>query len=104
MAGGGRGHYTTLGVTSLTSYISRIRRRETASRRFETSVGQFVHPHTESTPALLARAPRAIPVSNQAAPAQPDDPLAQAMRVLSKPKLDIRKVHNDGDPEGRNLI
>jgi hypothetical protein len=35
---------------------------------------------------------------------QPNDPLAQAMRVLSKPKMDIRKIHNDGDPEGRNLI
>ena len=32
------------------------------------------------------------------------DPLAQAMSFLSKPRLDIRKIHNDGDPEGRNLI
>ena len=32
------------------------------------------------------------------------DPLAQAKRVLSQPKFDIRKLHNDGDPEGRNLI
>lgn len=96
----------TMAVTSLTSYISRIRRREAAAnRRPEASVEQFVHPRTESTPALPAPRPSlAIPVSIQAAPAQPDDPLAQAMRVLSKPKLDIRKIHNDGDPEGRNLI
>ena len=46
------------------------------------------------------------PVATQvaAAPAPEDDPLAQAKRVLSQPKLDIRKLHNDGDPEGRNLI
>jgi len=95
-----------LGITSLTSYISRIRRREAAAKRgSEASAGQFVHPRTELTPPLPSpRGPLSIRASTQAAPAKRDDPLAQAMSVLSKPRLDIRKLHNDGDPEGRNLI
>jgi len=95
-----------LGITSLTSYISRIRRREAAAKLgAEASVGQFVHPRTEPTPPLSsARGSLSIRASTQVAPAKRDDPLAQAMNVLSKPRLDIRKVHNDGDPDGRNLI
>jgi hypothetical protein len=71
----------TLGLTSLTSYISRIRRRLAA-------------PNARSSVATQATA----------SPASEDDPLAQAKRALSQPKLDIRKLHNDGDPRGRNLI
>ena len=42
-----------LGITSLTSYISRIRRREAATKgRSEASVGQLVHPRTEPIPPL----------------------------------------------------
>jgi hypothetical protein len=95
-----------LGISSLTSYISRIRRREAASRRrSEASVGQIVHPHNEPTPGLPSpRGSLVSRASNQAAPAEQDDPLAQAMSILSKPRLDIRKIHNDGDPEGKNLI
>lgn len=95
-----------LGITSLTSYISRIRRREAAAKRgAEGSVGQFVHPRTElNPPSPSPRGSVSIRASTEAAPAERDDPLAQAMSVLSKPRLDIRKIHNDGDPEGRNLI
>jgi hypothetical protein len=32
------------------------------------------------------------------------DPIAQAMRVLTRPRLDIRKLHGDGDPTGKSLI
>ena len=71
----------TLSITSLTSYISRIRRRATQ-------------------PAV----PPQVGANEVAASKAPEDPLAQAKRVLSQPKLDIRKLHNDGDPEGRNLI
>ena len=94
-----------LGITSLTSYISRIRRRETAAKRgSEASVGPFVHPRTEPSPPLpSSRGPLAVRVSNRET-SKPDDPLAQAMSALSKTRLDIRKIHNDGDPEGRNLI
>jgi len=94
-----------LGITSLTSYISRIRRREAATKRHsETSVGKSFRPHTEPTPSLPSpHGSLAVRASNRETPT-PDDPLAQAISVLSKPRLDIRKIHNDGDPEGRNLI
>jgi hypothetical protein len=78
----------TLGISSLTSYISRIRRRAK-----QPPVQPQAGPNARSQAATLA-----------AGPAPEDDPLAQAKRVLSQPKLDIRKLHNDGDPEGRNLI
>ena len=94
-----------LGITSLTSYISRIRRREAATKgHSEASERQLVHPRNEPTPPLHpSRGSLAVRASNRETP-KPDDPLAQAMSFLSKPRLDIRKVHNDGDPEGRNLI
>lgn len=95
----------TLGATSLTSYISRIRRREKANRFPEAPTAQTVRSETESIGASSsASASVMAPSSGGPAPHQFDDPLAQAMRVLSKPKMDIRKIHNDGDPEGRNLI
>jgi hypothetical protein len=95
----------TLGVTSLTSYISRIRRREIRTGRSQATVEPIVQPIVEQTSALPSARPSG---AIGAVPKQParnlEDPLAPAMRVLSKPKLDIRKMHNDGDPEGRNLI
>ncbi len=90
----------TLSITSLTSYISRIRRRLKAKRPAEAPAGQIIQP--QAPPGPNARSPVATQVA--AGPAPEDDPLAQAKRVLSQPKLDIRKLHNDGDPEGRNLI
>lgn len=95
----------TLGVTSLTSYISRIRRREKANRFPEASTAQSVRSETESIRVSSAAHPPAMAqAAGSPAQGQPNDPLAQAMRVLSRPKMDIRKIHNDGDPEGRNLI
>jgi hypothetical protein len=82
----------TLSISSLTSYVSRFRRRLKAKRSAEVATGQILQP----------QAPAGPNARSQAAPG--DDPLAQAKRVLSQPKLDIRKLHNDGDPEGRNLI
>ena len=79
----------TLSITSLTSYISRIRRRAK-------------QPPVQPQAGPNARSQVATQVAAGLAPE--DDPLAQAKRVLSQPKLDIRKLHNDGDPEGRNLI
>jgi hypothetical protein len=86
----------TLSITSLTSYISRIRRRLAANRGAEAGTGQVIPSQIQS------RSPVATHVAS--APTAEGDPLAQARRVLSQPKLDIRKLHNDGDPEGRNLI
>ncbi len=85
-----------LGITSLTSYISRIRRRLAAKRRMDAATSQAVQPQTP--PGLSSS------FANRAAASPEHDPLAQAKRVLSQPKLDIRKLHNDGDPQGRNLI
>jgi len=79
----------TLGITSLTSYISRIRRRRAAKQ-----------PQTPPGPSARS----SVATQATASPAPEDDPLAQAKRVLSQPKFDIRKLHNDGDPSGRNLI
>jgi len=86
----------TLGITSLTSYISRIRRRLAAKRGAEASTGQVVQPQTP--PGLSSS------IAPRAAASPEHDPLAQAKRALSQPKFDIRKLHNDGDPAGRNLI
>ena len=85
----------TLGITSLTSYISRIRRRLAAKRSMDAATGQVVQ--TQTAPGLSSS------VATRAASPE-HDPLAQAKRVLSQPKFDIRKLHNDGDPQGRNLI
>jgi len=95
-----------LGITSLTSYISRIRRREaTAARRSEATIGQSIHPVIERTQSLQPpRGSLALHDSNQPGQTKRDDPLMQAMNALSKPRLDIRRIHNDGDPEGSNLI
>ncbi len=90
----------TLSITSLTSYISRIRRRLAAKRGTEVVTGRIIQHQTPREP--NARSPVTTQVTASQAPE--DDPLAQAKRVLSQPKLDIRKLHNDGDPEGRNLI
>ena len=94
-----------VGVTSLTSYISRIRRRESRTQRAQNSpppeplaVDSSVLPggaQTLRTPADSTR--RLAPLPNV-------DPIAQAMRALNKPRLDIRKLHSDGDPTGKRLI
>jgi hypothetical protein len=80
----------TLGITSINSYISRIRRR---------LAGQAAQLQTPLGP--NARSP--VPTQATASPAPEDDPLAQAKRVLSQPKFDIRKLHNDGDPQGKKF-
>jgi len=97
----------SLGITSLTSYISRLRRRDRANRRIEGPAPQSVPAQTTVEPippALSARPPISTPRQASPATALPDDPLAQAMRALSKRAIDIRQIHNDGDPQGRKLI
>ena len=97
----------SLGIASLTSYISRLRRRDRANRRIEGPAPQSVPTQTtvEQFPAALsARPPISTPRQASPATTPPDDPLAQAMRALSKRAIDIRQIHNDGDPQGRKLI
>ena len=94
-----------VGVTSLTSYISRIRRRE-VRQRHNQAIAEFAAkvPPTAQDSGLPSRWPQgnctnAVP-SNQLQ----HNPLAQAIKALAKPKLDIREIHGDGDPSGKNLI
>jgi hypothetical protein len=91
----------TLGVTSLTSYISRIRRRE------------IREPRNEAIADLETNVPRVKSVGQQLglrlrspanSPTETGSLQEHAMKALSKPKLDIREVHGDGDPSGKNLI
>ncbi len=90
-----------LGITSLTSYISRIRRREKANRSSD-GVGQSVRAQIRQEPRPPDQS--SIPLAPTPEWKPPDDPLAQAMRALAKPKLDIRQLHGDGDPRDQNLI
>jgi hypothetical protein len=87
----------TLSFASLTSYISRIRRREDVQSRPPVLAAPVVPAQSTSsgsaTDSFLEG--RSKPL---------DDPLASAMRALSKPRLDIRDLHGDGDPEFKNLI
>jgi hypothetical protein len=99
----------TLSVTSLTSYISRIRRRaiqecqNKATADFESNVLPVKSLARESgfRAHWAANSNRTNTDSHQK---HANDPLAQALKDLSKPKLDIREIHGDGDPSGKNLI
>jgi hypothetical protein len=93
----------TLGITSLTSYISRLRRRQTV----KGSIGAPIADSVRAAKVEPVPAPRSTrPVRPTASPASKPraDPLAQAMRALAKPRFDIRECHGDGDPQGKDLI
>jgi hypothetical protein len=98
----------TLGVTSLTSYISRIRRREIREPRVKAIADlEASAPLVKSAgqePGLRPHPPAPSSAKTGSPQEHPNNPLAQAMKALSKPKLDIREVHGDGDPSGKNLI
>jgi hypothetical protein len=83
-----------VGITSLTSYISRIRRREPKCPRLAA----------RSIPGAVHEPDSRAEGGHRNAPTQISDPIAQAMQALTKPQLDIRKLHSDGDPTGKNLI
>ena len=99
----------TLSVTSLTSYISRIRRREIQECQNKAIAdSQSNVPPAKSLaqePGLRAHRPANNSSKNtDSLQKHGNDPLAQALKALSKPKLDIREIHGDGDPSGKNLI
>jgi hypothetical protein len=96
-----------VGITSLTSYISRLRRQEHAGRRVEAPPLDFVRAETRPEPVLALKPTRPLVASSShtsRAPLPPEDALAQAMRAVPTPALDIRRIHNDGDPGGRKLV
>jgi hypothetical protein len=98
----------TLGVTSLTSYISRIRRREIREPRSKevAALEANLQPAKPAGHELGLRPHPPAPSSAKTGSPQEhaSNPLAQAMKALSTPKLDIREVHGDGDPSRKNLI
>jgi hypothetical protein len=84
---------------TLSSYKRRFRHREEANRKaaaLEASLRQ-----TGAASQLLGRAQQASTSHEADEPER--DPFAQARRALEK-TFDIRTIHGDGDPTGRNLI
>jgi hypothetical protein len=74
-------------TASLTTYISRSRRKEARTAKNSASA---------ESPTFGANI--------QHAQISADDPMAGAREALRKPRFDIRKLHGDGDPTDRNLI
>ena len=72
--------------TVFLSYVNRIRREKARS------------------PFVPNRHPPTLAVSPEEAPAAREDPLASAMRALSKPRYDIREAMCDGDPTKKKLF
>jgi hypothetical protein len=86
---------------TLSSYKRRFRRREEAHRR-EQALEAFVRQISGAshTPGPVhAASPEPSSVAGQLM----RDPFAQARRALEK-NFDIRIIHGDGDPTGRNLV
>lgn len=93
-------------IPELRTYASRNRRREAAARK------AVMRAATSEEPRPAANGKRVRwQTQKDTAPAvpsetpDPDDPMAGAMRALEKARrFDIRAVHGDGDPRGKNLI
>ncbi len=84
-----------LSITSLTSYISRIRRRELHDSAAHPAAAFPIQPD-ENT----AMSYRNSGASNRVS----HDPLESAMEVLRQGRFDIREIDGDGDPTDKNLI
>jgi hypothetical protein len=83
-----------LNITSFTSYVSRIRRRELRHAASRSQARADNEPHVPCTGDELTLVREA---------ARPD-PLAPAMEILRQRRFDIREIHGDGDPTDKNLI
>ena len=97
---------------SLRVYIHRCQAKENARQAPAKSPVPRMGSRAESTPVKLAPKP-ALPSGSARSltsgkPAEvpniANDPMAIARKAMSKPRFDIRKIHNDGDPTGQNLI
>ena len=91
----------TVTRATLSSYKRRFRRREEANRKAEATEAllQQTGPGLQS----LDRAQEASPEPSRVAGERVRDPFAQARQALEK-TFDIRTIHGDGDPTGRNLV
>jgi hypothetical protein len=92
-------------LRTLSSYKTRFRRREDANRKrraLEASIRQTGLPQERVEEPL--REPPHSPADSNAQPSNEHDPYAQARRVLNEKRPDIRNIHGDGDPTGRDLV
>lgn len=92
-------------IRTLSSYKTRFRRKEEANRKkqaLEALISRAGPP-----PGQIQQAPQELPQSladPNAPPSNERDPYAQARRILDEKKFDIRTIHGDGDPTGRDLV
>jgi hypothetical protein len=102
----------SVSIPSLRSYISRSRRKDAALRRIDAesaflraAVSGELQPSKDARPGR-PRAQKDRTLSKpEEVPDRPGDPMAGALRALKKTKrFDIRDVHGDGDPSGKDLI
>ncbi len=97
---------------SLRTYIRRCQAKEMARQTPAQSPVLRMETRAETTPGKLVPKP-ALPSgrSRSLTSAKPEeipnianDPMAIARKAMNKPRFDIRKIHNDGDPTDQNLI
>jgi hypothetical protein len=102
----------SVSIPSLRSYISRSRRKEAALRKAEAE-SVFLRAAVSEQPQPAKDGKRVRPKAQKDSALskpleqlqRPADPMAVALRALDKNKrFDIRDVHGDGDPSGKNLI
>jgi hypothetical protein len=91
----------TVTRATLSSYKRRFRRREEANRK--TAVLEAFLRQTGAALQTQGLAQEASPEPAREAGEPVRDPFAQARRALEK-TFDIRTIHGDGDPTGRNLV
>ena len=97
---------------SLRTYIRRCQAKEMARQTTAQSPVLRMETRAQMTPVELAARPalpfgraRSLTSANQEeVPNIANDPMAIARKAMSKPRFDIRRTHNDGDPTDQNLI
>jgi hypothetical protein len=95
-------------IGSLTSYISRIRKREAAQRTAEAAKA-FIRAHQNvgaltSEPSVGSTLVGADGAANGGTYIPEADPIERTMRSLRKRRFDIREAHQNGDPTKVKLI
>jgi len=92
---------------TLRSYICRVRqkRRTDAAKRFLEAATATPTGTPSEIQVSSGTEPAEVPAAKEPAkPGASPGPLAQAEEALTKRRFDIRKLHGDGDPSGRNLF
>ena len=92
-------------LRTLSSYKTRFRRKDEANRRRQTL--EALLRQTGAPQGVVQDAsqePPHSPSDSNMQPSNEPDPYAQARRILEEKKFDIRTIHGDGDPTGRDLV